>query len=250
MFILGGNNNCSYQPGINTWLSNTSLSGVLYNNRLNNILTDLTNIQRNNKYYLLSMIHNDNAYASTISIKLLDISNNYVGLVSAFNVNAYDNNNNQLTDIINYPISIQATLPNANINNTLNIYKLYGNSIMNPQPTNYPRQLIYQGNNIWTTTLPSLSNFAILDDTYIDPPTMITIKNITINSANIFFTKSLKSVISYNILLSGVLTISGIISSPYTLNNLITNTSYYVSMAATNGTNTSEYSPNVLFRTL
>jgi hypothetical protein len=47
---------------------------------------------------------------------------------------------------------------------------------------------------------------------------MITIKNITINSANIFFTKSLKSVISYNILLSGVLTISGIISSPYTLN--------------------------------
>ena len=166
MFILGGNNNCSYQPGTNTWLSNTSLSDVLYNNRLNNVLTDLTQSQRENKYYLLSMLHTNNAYASTISIKLLDTSNNYIGLLSAFNVNAYDINNNQLTDFANYPISVQATLPNTNSSNTLNIYKLYGNSLMNPQPDNYPRQLTFQGNYIWTATLPSLSNFVILDDTY------------------------------------------------------------------------------------
>jgi hypothetical protein len=250
MFILGGNSNTSYEPGTNSWLSNTSQSSVLNNNRLNNVLTDLTNKERENKYYLLSMVHTDNAYASTISIKLLDTSSNYVGLVSTFNINAYDTNNIQLTDFSNYPISIQATLPNANVGNTLNIYKLYGNSLMNPQPANYPRQLTYQGNYIWTATLPSLSNFVILDDTYIDPPTMITIKNITTNSANVYFTKSLKPVISYNLLLSGALTISGIINSPYSLNNLTTNTNYGVSMAATNGTNTSEYSPGVLFKTL
>ena len=219
-------------------------------NRLNNVLTDLTNTQRENKYYLLSMLHTDNAYASTISIKLSDLSNNYIGIVSAFNINAYDTNNNQITDFTNYPINVQATLPNANIGNTLNIYKLDNNSLMNPQPINYPRQLIYQGNNIWTATLPSLSNFVILDDTYIDPPTMIVIKNITINNADIYFTKSIKPVISYNLLLSGAITISGIIDSPYKLNNLITNTNYGISMASTNGTNTSEYSPGVLFKTL
>jgi len=79
---------------------------------------------------------------------------------------------------------------------------------------------------------------------------MITIKNITTNSASVYFTKSLKMVISYNLLLSGTLTISGIINLPYTLNNLISNTNYSISMAATNGNYTSEYSPNVLFKTL
>ena len=132
----------------------------------------------------------------------------------------------------------------------LNIYKLFGSSLITPQPDNYPRQLVYQGNYLWTTTLPSLSNFIILDDTYIDPPTMITIKNITINSASVYFTKSIKSVSSYNLLLSGALTISGIINSPYTLNNLITNTNYGVQMNATNGIISSEYSPGVLFKTL
>jgi hypothetical protein len=247
---LNGNSNCSYQSDTNTWLSSNSLAGVLQNNRLNNILTDLTNTQRSNKYYLLSMLHSENAYASTIAIKLLDISNNFTGIVSAFNIDAYDSNNNSLTDFTNNPISIQVTLPNANSSNTLNIYKLFGNSLMTPQPDGYPRQLIYQGNYIWSTTLPSLSNFIILDDTYIDPPTMITIKNITTNGAFVYFTKSIKSVSSYNLLLSGALTISGIINSPYNLTGLSTNTNYGVQMNATNGVNKSEYSPGVLFKTL
>ena len=121
---------------------------------------------------------------------------------------------------------------------------------MTPQPDGYPRQLIYQGNYIWTATLPSLSNFIILDDTFIDSPTMITIKNITSNSAFVYFTKSIKQVSSYNLLLSGALTISGILSSPYSLTGLTTNTNYGVQMNATNGTNSSEYSPGVLFKSL
>ena len=50
--------------------------------------------------------------------------------------------------------------------------------------------------------------------------------------------------------MSGALTLSKIINSPYTLNGLTTNTNYGIQINATNGSNTSGYLTGVLFKTL
>ena len=95
------------------------------------------------------------------------INSGISGAISKFSFEVLDNLQNKLTDFSENPIQIELKLPNANISNTYKIYKLnIDGSVMSPQPTNYPINITYD-NSIerYTLSLPSLSNYIIIDDT-------------------------------------------------------------------------------------
>jgi len=96
------------------------------------------------------------------------INTGYTGVVSQFSVNAVDLNNDPVSDFTSKPIIAKLILPNANINNTLKIFKMDPNDttkILDPQPEGYPTQLTYDNvSNIWTGQLQTISDFTILDE--------------------------------------------------------------------------------------
>lgn len=95
------------------------------------------------------------------------INSGISGAISKFSFEVLDNLQNKLTNFSENPIQIELKLPNANISNTYKIYKLnIDGSVMSPQPTNYPINITYD-NSIerYTLSLPSLSNYIIIDDT-------------------------------------------------------------------------------------
>lgn len=95
------------------------------------------------------------------------------GVVCKFSITATDIDTNSITDFTNNNILLNFTLPNANSSSVLKIFKLnQDGGKMNPQPNNYPLDVNYvdpQNNsgleNQYVSSVPSLSNFAIIDNT-------------------------------------------------------------------------------------
>jgi hypothetical protein len=115
------------------------------------------------------------------------LNTGYAGVISKISIIALDNLSQPITDFSSNPITLTLELPNANINNTLKLYKLQTGTeiLMDPQPSGFPITLTYQSGITWTAQLLSLSDFIIIDDT---PPAgeaggdphIVNIKNETI----------------------------------------------------------------------
>ena len=101
------------------------------------------------------------------------INTGYSGTISKISIIAKDENQNHITNFSENPIKLNLSLPHANPNNVLNLYKidLETELIMDIQPSGFPKNLNYINNNIWETELVSLSKFIILDET---PPSGVT----------------------------------------------------------------------------
>jgi hypothetical protein len=95
------------------------------------------------------------------------LNTGYTGVISKISMIALDNLNQPITDFSSNPITLTLELPNANINNTLKLYKFQtGTSdLMDPQPVGFPITLTYQSGITWIAQLLSLSDFIIIDDT-------------------------------------------------------------------------------------
>lgn len=89
------------------------------------------------------------------------------GSVVRFSMEAFNTNNVKVTDFSNDPLKITLTLPNANPNGILYVYKLRTgtNTVLNPQPSGYPVLLTHQGDNVYTGQLVSLSDYVVVDST-------------------------------------------------------------------------------------
>lgn len=88
----------------------------------------------------------------------------YHGAVLLGSINAFDVDNNPLTVFDVNLITVTFSIPNANILNTLKIYKRNGNVLADPQPTGYPVILSYISGNNWTGTMTRLSDIIVLDE--------------------------------------------------------------------------------------
>jgi hypothetical protein len=145
---------------------NGSLAPISYKT-LNNV-NNLINMLIVNKKLLVSI---------SSSIDNLNFTNTnpayatgllYNNVVCGFSINATNiKDNNNMTDFSDNNLKLSLTLPKADINNSLKIYKRVSNqnNLMNPQPTNYPINLIYNVfNDKWECFLPSLSEYFIIDE--------------------------------------------------------------------------------------
>lgn len=113
-------------------------------------------------------------YLELVNILGVDVSDNVPANLTVTNngqtetvlaklrINAFDNNNNSLTDFTNAPITLSMDLPSINTSGTLYVYKLddqTGNILDHPS---YPVQMTYNSNTEkWTANLPTLSEFVI-----------------------------------------------------------------------------------------
>lgn len=92
----------------------------------------------------------------------------YDNIISGITINAVNMiDNSNIMDFSSNNIILTMTLPLANISNTHKIFKRISgeNNLMNPQPSNYPINMIYNlSNNRWRCNLPSLSDYFIMDE--------------------------------------------------------------------------------------
>jgi hypothetical protein len=89
------------------------------------------------------------------------------GVVVGLRITATDADTNGITDFSNNPITLNLQLPNANPQHTLKLFKLITNTFtqMVNQPSEFPVNLTYVSGTTWICDLPSLSDFAIIDQT-------------------------------------------------------------------------------------
>ena len=88
------------------------------------------------------------------------------GGVFRLTITVTDSSLRKITDFSSEPIQLELKLPNANKASTFNMYKLdVDGSIISPQPSGYPVSVTYDSLiDRFNTSLPSLSNYIILDD--------------------------------------------------------------------------------------
>jgi hypothetical protein len=93
------------------------------------------------------------------------INTGLTGVVGRVSITATKANTDLITDFSSSPITLNLQLPNANQSKTLKMYKLNPGKFqkMTNQPIGFPVNVTYV-NNKWTCQLPSLSEFAIIDE--------------------------------------------------------------------------------------
>lgn len=148
----------------------TSQLTIVYNYQISSPNTYYVSpfiISLNSSYqYLTNFIVNiqDIRYTKNSSIAY-GYSTGFRGSILLGEITASDYNNNQITDFGVSPITIYWTLPNANINNILKIYKRTGTTLLNNQ-TGYPSQLTYNSlASNWNSVMTNLSEIVIIDQT-------------------------------------------------------------------------------------
>jgi hypothetical protein len=124
----------------------------------------------------LSVVVPTNTYASSSGLSYLT-NGVQPGCIGNIQIVALDDSNVPITDFSANPVSLVLSLPMANPNNILKLFKLDSNTLtlLTPQPANYPVPLTYNATTTkWEGFLTSLSNYTILDQNYVETPLTIT----------------------------------------------------------------------------
>ena len=144
---------------INTRLVNSSN----YNSYNVNTSLVVSNLYANYEY-LVTIDDLTFNQRSNIAYQLLNNKKTF----AKFSITVLSDQGIPITNFSLKPINISMSLPNADKNNVLKLYKINSSTglIIEPQPTNFPKNVSYnETTGKWSWTLSSLSSYAIVDET-------------------------------------------------------------------------------------